>query len=255
MEMPERVRNSFMVQRVRRGLEYFWVRRNNPEVASMMSSQSDIDSNSIAGSYSMVKVFIWAIPIMGFIGTVLGIGAAIGSFAVALNAADDPEMLMGSLTQVTGGLGVAFDTTLVALVMSVFVSIPTSAMQKSEEDLLNQVDDYCNENLLKRLNDGGGGAASDSGLVKQIGEAIANNQREMVDKFREIHENTAKGQVEQIAAFKKASEVLEKQIEDMGERAKNYDAEIGKVQENAAKSLATLGDGLKGLEHCVEGSR
>ena len=106
--MPERVRNSFMVQRVRRGLEYFWVRRNNPEVAAMMSSQSDIDANSIGGSYAMVKVFIWAIPIMGFIGTVLGIGSAIGSFAVALTAADDPQVLMGSLTQVTGGLGVAF---------------------------------------------------------------------------------------------------------------------------------------------------
>ena len=251
--MPERVRNSFMVQRVRRGLEYFWVRRNNPEVASMMSSQSDIDANSIGGSYSMVKVFVWAIPIMGFIGTVLGIGAAIGSFDQALSAGEDMDVLMDSLGKVTGGLGTAFDTTLLALVLSLLVSVPASAMQKSEEDLLNQVDDYCNENLLKRLNDGGAGStATDSGLVQQIGEAIARNQREMVDKFREIHENTAKGQEAQIEAFKKASEVLEKQLEDMGERAKRYDSEIEKVQENAAKSLETLGEGLKGLNSVLK---
>ena len=161
----------------------------------------------------MVKVFVWAIPIMGFIGTVLGIGSAIGSFDQALSAGEDMDVLMASLGKVTGGLGTAFDTTLLALVLSLLVSVPASAMQKSEEDLLNQVDDYCNENLLKRLNDGGAGStATDSGLVQQIGEAIARNQKEMVDKFREIHENTAKGQEEQIAAFKKASEVLEADV-------------------------------------------
>ena len=56
-------------------------------------------------------------------------------------------------------LGVAFDTTLLALVLSLFVKIPQSALQKSEEDLVTWVDEYCNENLLKRLNDGREGGA------------------------------------------------------------------------------------------------
>ena len=43
----------------------------------MISSMSDVDANKVAGSYSLIKVFLWAIPIMGFIGTVLGIGTAI----------------------------------------------------------------------------------------------------------------------------------------------------------------------------------
>ena len=45
-------------------------------------------------------------------------------------------------------------TTLIALVMSLIVMFPTSSLQKMEEDLLNWVDEYCNENLLKRLDDG-----------------------------------------------------------------------------------------------------
>ena len=59
--------------------------------------------------------------------------------------------MRNKLSEVTQGLGVAFDTTLVALVMSLIVMFPTTMTQKAEEDLLNQVDDYSNEYFLKRL--------------------------------------------------------------------------------------------------------
>lgn len=144
---------SFLLTRVLRGLEHFRVRRSNPEVAQMLVSQSEIDANAVEGSYTLLKVFIWAIPILGFIGTVLGISNAVGGFAGSLDQAQDIAVLKESLNSVTSGLAVAFDTTLVALVMSLIVMFPTSSMQQSEEDLLNWVDEYCNENLVKRLND------------------------------------------------------------------------------------------------------
>jgi hypothetical protein len=58
-----------------------------------------------------------------------------------------------------------------------FVKIPTSALQKAEEDLVTWVDEYCNENLLKRLNDGreGGaerGAGGGAGDVSELREAV-----------------------------------------------------------------------------------
>ncbi|MHC4880020.1 MAG: MotA/TolQ/ExbB proton channel family protein, partial [Planctomycetota bacterium] len=75
------------------------------------------------------------------------------------------------------GLGTAFDTTLLALIMSMLVKIPTSALQKSEEDLITSVDEYCNEILLRRLNDGreGGaerGAGGNGADVKIFREAV-----------------------------------------------------------------------------------
>jgi biopolymer transport protein ExbB/TolQ len=259
MGLPERVKDSFLVNRVRRGLEYFYVRRNNPEVATMMSSQSDIDANAIGSSYTIIKVFIWAIPIMGFIGTVLGIGGAIGSFAGALAGADDPAMLIDSLKDVTGGLGTAFDTTLLALVLSLMVSFPASAMQKSEEDLLNQVDDYCNENLLKRLNDGGaggGGVGADSGsLISRLGDAIARNQKDMIAKFEAMYENNTEAQTAQIAAFKSASEAIEHQTEELASRAKSnqmlvddqFTTLMTKVQSDTSKTIGSLAEGINGL--------
>ncbi len=56
---------------------------------------------------------IWALPMLGFIGTVLGISQAIGGLAQgpAVLAADD-----AGLGGVFGGLAFAFDTTLVGLV-------------------------------------------------------------------------------------------------------------------------------------------
>jgi biopolymer transport protein ExbB/TolQ/DNA-directed RNA polymerase subunit RPC12/RpoP len=152
--LPGDARESFLVNRVKRGLEHFRVRKNASEVSEVLSSQSDIDANAVESSYSILNVFIWAIPILGFIGTVIGISAAVGGFSGTLDSGNDVDALKNSLKGVTGGLGTAFDTTLVALVMSMMVMFPTSSMKKAEEDLLNWVDEYCNENLLKRLSDG-----------------------------------------------------------------------------------------------------
>ena len=151
--LPGESRQSFLLNRVLRGLEHFRVRRNTQEVASVLSSQSDIDATGVQSSYTVIKVFIWAIPILGFIGTVIGIGDSIGSFTGAMDSAQDVAKLKESLAGVTGGLATAFDTTLIALVMSLLVMFPSRSMQKAEEDLLNWVDEYCKENLLKRLKD------------------------------------------------------------------------------------------------------
>ena len=146
-------KTSFLINRVQRALTLFGSGRSVQEVATLASSQSDIDATAILSSYKMVKVFIWAIPILGFIGTVLGIGQAVGGFSGAIQDAQNLEVIKTSLGSVTSGLAVAFDTTLVALVMSVFIMLPMSTLQTAEENLLNSIDEFCNENLLRRLNE------------------------------------------------------------------------------------------------------
>jgi len=153
--LPIQAGESFLVNRVLRGLEHFGVVGSSGEAASRLQSQSDIDANAVDSSYTLIKVFIWAIPILGFIGTVIGIGQAVGSFSAAMSAASDLGALKESFNSVTGGLATAFDTTLLALVLSMFIMFPMSSLQKAEQDLLNWVDEYCNENLLKRLKESG----------------------------------------------------------------------------------------------------
>ena len=201
-DLPAKASESFLINRVTRGLDHFRVLQNSSEVGNRLSVQSEIDATAVESSYSMLKVFIWAIPILGFIGTVIGISAAVGGFQGDLADASMDE-LKESLGAVTGGLSTAFDTTLVALVMSMLVMFPTSSMQKAEEDLLNWVDEYCNENLLKRLKDKDTGKRAEAELPnaeamqKAIDAAMANHHAELrtwTKKLESVGE-TVSGQV------------------------------------------------------------
>lgn len=196
--LPGEPGESYLINRVLRGLEHFRARQSTSETGTMMASQSEIDANNVTSSYTVLKVFIWAIPIMGFIGTVIGIGGAVAGFSGNLDASADVDKLKDSLNSVTGGLATAFDTTLIALVMSILIKFPTSSLQRSEESLLNWVDEYCNENLLRRLNDGrqgmgergGGSTGADAKLFRDAVEsAMATQQAELeswIERLKEI---------------------------------------------------------------------
>lgn len=167
--LPKEAAGSFLVTRCLRGLEHFRVRKSVPDTATMLSSQSDIDASSVDSSYTMFHVFIWAIPILGFLGTVIGVSAAVGGFTGTLESSSDIGALKEGLKSITSGLGTAFDTTLVALSMAMILTFPVSSLQKYEGDILGQVDEYTNENFLRRLDDGLEGGA-ERGLGGTRGE-------------------------------------------------------------------------------------
>lgn len=150
-KVPLTLRDSLIVNRLRKALELFELRVDNGEVAAFLATQSDLDANRSSGSYSLLKVFLWAIPILGFIGTVIGLSTAVGSLAMDGNS--DPEARMASVKNLTGGLGQAFDTTLLGLILSLLMSFPMSAVQKKEDETLTLIDTFCTEKLLPKLND------------------------------------------------------------------------------------------------------
>jgi flagellar motor component MotA len=148
-KLPARLHDSLMVSRIRKGLELFAARRAAADVVTLLATQSAVDANRVAGSYTLVKVFLWAIPILGFIGTVLGLSLAMASFGGA--DLTDAEALKASVANITGGLATAFNTTLLGLLLSMLLMFPMSALQRREEDCLTDIDAFCNEALLPRL--------------------------------------------------------------------------------------------------------
>jgi len=238
--LPARLHESFMVKRMRLGLEHFDVRHSNPEVASMMMSQSEIDAGTIHSSYALLKAFIWAIPILGFIGTVIGISAAVGGFASSLARVQDIELLKASLNNVTGGLAVAFDTTLIALVMSLIVSIPASAIQKAEEDLLGWVDVYCNDNLLKRLNDAGGisdVAIHTEAIMGSLGAAVAGNQQEVMEDLKAVQARMEEIQRDHKLLLDNLATAVDRQLKGMEDRATEHEKKIEERAVNHQKKI------------------
>jgi len=106
--------------------------------------QSEIDSDTVASEYSSVRLFVWAMPIIGFIGTVVGISMSVGSFSSFLGGSiDDIEMVKRELAKVSTGLSYAFDTTLLGLSTAVLTMTLSAFVQKREERFLNDLDLLC----------------------------------------------------------------------------------------------------------------
>jgi biopolymer transport protein ExbB/TolQ len=176
--LPRRLRDSLMVNRIRKALELFEVRQNVSDVATMMSSQSDIDSARIGGSYTMLRAFLWAIPLLGFIGTVVGLSHAISG--MSFGNVEDVAKVVSSINNVTSGLGTAFDATLLGLVLAVSLNFPMNALAKNEDEMLNDIDAFCNEVLLPRLN-GGTGMVEDTGsIADSVIRGLSNAQKEFL---------------------------------------------------------------------------
>jgi biopolymer transport protein ExbB/TolQ len=121
------------------------------DVSTILKSQAENDENQIASSYTLIGGMVWAIPVLGFIGTVQGLSAAIGTFTQTLAASNDIGAIKSNLQGVTSGLSTAFETTLVALVMALFLQLYVSALQKRETDFLDECNDYCHQHVIAKL--------------------------------------------------------------------------------------------------------
>ncbi len=103
-----------------------WQRsRSLEQVRAALTDQAYLDADSLESSLNLIRVLIWAAPILGFIGTVLGISFAIGDFSNFLGGqagAGNLQMsqIRAGLVGVTSGLALAFNTTLVGLFVALF---------------------------------------------------------------------------------------------------------------------------------------
>lgn len=121
------------------------------DVAEIFKTQSEYDEGSTETSYLVVSVFIWAIPVLGFIGTVLGLSAAIGDFGGVLAGGAEMDTIKLKLQDVTGNLATAFETTLFGLVAALTVQLLTVWLKKGEHEFLERCNDYCSRNVVSRL--------------------------------------------------------------------------------------------------------
>jgi len=121
------------------------------DLTETLSWQAEIDEQFSESTYTLIRGFIWAIPVLGFIGTVLGLSQAVGGFGTVIAAGASMNELKESLSGVTGGLAVAFETTLIALVAALFIQIILTMLKKREEDFLEQCSDYCHKNIISKL--------------------------------------------------------------------------------------------------------
>ena len=113
------------------------------DVLDIVSTQIKINMTKAESKQSIIRYLAWAIPSIGFIGTIIGIAKALGY----ADRASDPE----GIAIVTNYMYIAFDTTLVALILSIVLMWFYYNLQEKEEDLHNNMEEYVMENLVNRI--------------------------------------------------------------------------------------------------------
>jgi biopolymer transport protein ExbB/TolQ len=137
--------DRFLPRLIHRVVTQFQTTRSVDQANALLNSSLELFLHEIDLRYSMVRYVIWVIPALGFIGTVMGISLAL-AYAGAADL-QDPLLLAGLTKQ----LAVAFDTTLLALVLSAVLVLAQHLVQAYEERSLNQAGQYCLDNLINRL--------------------------------------------------------------------------------------------------------
>lgn len=141
-ELPRECRSSPLIQTLRMALWRYAGTRNVQNLSDAVESNMEALAIQQDSENSMIRYLIWAIPSIGFIGTVRGIGQA-------LSMAD--KALAGDIAGMTDSLGVAFNSTLVALLLSVFLMFLFHELQRLQDSEILDTQAYCDKYLLGKI--------------------------------------------------------------------------------------------------------
>ncbi len=140
--LPDEARESLLPRTLLAALHRFSSTRNVQDVSEAVKSVCDAESDRLDSELSMVRYIAWAIPSIGFIGTVRGIGEALGQAYRAVE---------GDIAGVTTSLGVAFNSTFIALVISIVLMFLMHQLQLIQERLVLDTHSYADQRLLRHL--------------------------------------------------------------------------------------------------------
>jgi biopolymer transport protein ExbB/TolQ len=149
--MVDSPRNFLLLNRVIVALSNLRNIGNVSQVSTILEAQGRLDEEQVESSYHLVSGFTWAIPVFGFIGTVLGLAEAMRGFGATLSQTETIDAVRDSLTLVVSGLSTAFDTTLLGLAGAVVLQIFATFIRRKEFHFLDACNDYCQQQLIGRL--------------------------------------------------------------------------------------------------------
>lgn len=158
--LPPQFRKTAVAERLHEAAEHLESPQPAGGLGDALQHVADLAADRLHGSYTLHRNVCWAIPILGFLGTVIGITMAIAEI--------NPEQLSGSLNDVTAGLAVAFDTTALALGLSLVLVFTGFAVERAEQGVLDRVEAFGRKRLAPL-----GGSAASSPLVDAETRAAA----------------------------------------------------------------------------------
>ena len=140
--LPEKERERLLPRALLAGLHRFQTTKDIQDVSNTIRDACDTEADRMETELTIVRYIAWAIPSIGFLGTVRGIGTALGQAYQAV---------AGDIVGVTQSLGVAFNSTFVALVVSILLMFLLNQLQLLQDRLVLDCQNYCDDRLVRRL--------------------------------------------------------------------------------------------------------
>lgn len=133
---------------VKRIVSSFQISGSVVQSSSVLQTSIESINNEVELRYSFLKYLLWLLPSLGFIGTVWGIGRGLNVISERPPTIENATSVM---REVTGELSVAFDTTLVALLLTSVLAYLIYLTMTDEEKLVNMASERCMDDLVNQL--------------------------------------------------------------------------------------------------------
>lgn len=217
------VQDTYLVRRLREALEYVYRKGSADALDDELRSLADLDIARMHAGYSFARIVIWAIPILGFLGTVIGITEAVAGLS--------PQALEDSLPSVTAGLGVAFDTTTLSLALSMVLMFCLHTAERFESQLVADVDSRVAAEMVGRFQPSIN-AASDPqvAVIRRIAEEVVRSSDNIVARQAELWQATFTQMQQQWQSWSQTA-------------AAQLEASLAKTMQDHAKTVAASADG------------
>lgn len=220
---PRRWQKTYLGRRIAAVLDFLRSRGSAEDLDDHLRSLADLDSIALEQSYSLIRFITWAVPILGFLGTVLGITKSIAGVT--------PEKLEKDLSSVTDGLALAFDATALALGLTMIVMFISFLTERAEQGVLESVDSCADRQLSHRFERTSGVGGEYVALLRQQSQQLLNSTEQLVDRQATVW---AKALDE---AERRRSEIEKKSQERL---AAGLETALEQTLEAHAKRLAAL---------------
>ena len=176
--LPASLRHTWVVRRTVAVLDFVCSRRTAAAQDDEMHYLSDSDAMALENSFALINFLIWSLPILGFLGTVLGIAQAVTNVT--------PEVLENSISSVTGGLAMAFDTTGLALGLTLSVMFLKFLTDRREQAVLEEVDRFCEVHLKHRFARAGADSSPFVSALQQNSEVLLKATEQLVRRQADV---------------------------------------------------------------------
>jgi biopolymer transport protein ExbB/TolQ len=232
-EYPPRWKQSYLGRRLRDALQSIQRSGSAAQLDGELKYLSDMDAARQQDSYGLVRIVIWATPMLGFLGTVMGITQALGDLNPAQLASDVQNAMKGLLA----GLYVAFDTTALALMLSMALMFLQFVLERFESHILSAVDIRASEELIGRFSQVGAAHDPHVASVERMGQAVIRSVETLVARQADVWRETIS------AAHERWSKLVGSSTEQvqgalagaLNQSLLNHAAELAKFERAAAE--------------------